>query len=58
MALKFYYDLMSQPSRTVYMFLKLNKISFEDKKVALRKGMYVQLVQSPPIIAGAYMLYK
>lgn len=39
MALKVYYDLMSQPSRAVYMFLKLNKIPFEDKVLALRKGM-------------------
>ncbi|XP_046351438.2 glutathione S-transferase theta-3-like [Haliotis rufescens] len=38
MALKVYYDLMSQPSRAVYMFLKLNKIPFEDKILALRKG--------------------
>ncbi|XP_041379238.1 glutathione S-transferase theta-1-like [Gigantopelta aegis] len=38
MALKFYFDLMSQPSRAVYMFLKLNSIPFEAKPVALRKG--------------------
>lgn len=36
--LKLYYDLMSQPSRAVYMFVKLNKIPFEDKAVALRTG--------------------
>nr|KAG5685271.1 hypothetical protein BaRGS_007958 [Batillaria attramentaria] len=36
--LKYYYDLMSQPSRALYMFLKLNKIPFEEKPVALRKG--------------------
>ncbi|XP_046351435.2 glutathione S-transferase theta-3-like isoform X1 [Haliotis rufescens] len=38
MALKVYYDLMSRPSRAVYMFLKLNKIPSEDKVLALRKG--------------------
>ena len=38
MALKYYYDLMSQPSRAVYMFLRLNNIPYEDKPVALRKG--------------------
>lgn len=36
--LKVYYDLMSQVSRGVYMFMKLNKIPFEDKPVALRSG--------------------
>ncbi|CAG2209166.1 GST [Mytilus edulis] len=29
---------MSQPSRAVYIFLKINKIPFEPKAVALRKG--------------------
>lgn len=36
--LRFYYDLMSQPSRALYMFLRLNKIPFEDHAIALRKG--------------------
>ncbi|XP_045172677.2 glutathione S-transferase theta-1-like isoform X1 [Mercenaria mercenaria] len=38
MALKYYFDLMSQPSRAVYIFLKANNIKFEAKPVALRKG--------------------
>ncbi|KAL4223753.1 Glutathione S-transferase theta-1 [Mactra antiquata] len=38
MALKYYYDLMSQPSRAIYIFLKANKINFVPKPVALRKG--------------------
>ena len=38
MALKYYFDLMSQPSRAVYIFLKANNIQFEAKPVALRKG--------------------
>lgn len=38
MVLRYFYDLMSQPSRAVYIFLKINKIPFEPKAVALRKG--------------------
>lgn len=37
--LKVYYDLMSQPSRAVVLFLKANNIPFVDKAVALRKGI-------------------
>nr|ANS53399.1 glutathione-S-transferase theta class 1 [Sitophilus oryzae]AVR54963.1 glutathione-s-transferase theta class 3 [Sitophilus oryzae] len=37
-ALKYYFDLMSQPSRAVYVFLKITKIPFEPYAVALRKG--------------------
>ena len=36
--LKYYYDLMSQPCRAVYIFLKMNNIPFEENAVALRKG--------------------
>lgn len=36
--IKFYYDLLSQPSRALYIFLKSNKIPFEDYQIALRKG--------------------
>ncbi|OWF47901.1 glutathione S-transferase theta-1-like [Mizuhopecten yessoensis] len=38
MALKYYYDLMSQPSRAVYIFLKMTNIPFVPKPVALRSG--------------------
>ncbi|KAH3877392.1 glutathione S-transferase theta-1-like isoform X3 [Dreissena polymorpha] len=41
MALKYYFDLMSQPSRAVYIFLKANKINFEPKPIALRKGEHL-----------------
>ncbi|XP_069136424.1 glutathione S-transferase theta-1-like [Argopecten irradians] len=41
MALKVYYDFMSQPCRALYIFLKLNKIPFEHKLVALRKGEHM-----------------
>ncbi|KAK7015115.1 Glutathione S-transferase theta-1 [Halocaridina rubra] len=36
--MKLYYDLMSQPSRAVYIFMKTTKIPFEDCKVDLRNG--------------------
>lgn len=36
--LRFYYDLMSQPSRALYMFLKLNKIPFDDHQILMQKG--------------------
>nr|QBR98219.1 glutathione S-transferase theta [Diaphanosoma celebensis] len=38
MALKLYVDLMSQPSRAIYLFLKLTKIPFDLKLVKLREG--------------------
>lgn len=40
MALKYYFDKMSQPSRAILMFLRANKtvIPFEEVPVALRKG--------------------
>lgn len=41
MALKLYYDLLSQPSRGLYMFLKAANIPFEAKPVALRKGEHL-----------------
>ena len=37
MPLIFYYDLMSQPCRALYIFLKMTGISFESKEIALRK---------------------
>ncbi|XP_039956280.1 glutathione S-transferase theta-3-like [Bactrocera tryoni] len=35
---KYYYDLMSQPSRALWIALRLGKIPFEDCPVALRKS--------------------
>ena len=33
--LKFYADLMSQPCRAVYLFLKMNNVPYEDKGVKI-----------------------
>ncbi|GFN99433.1 glutathione s-transferase theta-1 [Plakobranchus ocellatus] len=41
MPLRLYFDLLSQPSRAVYMFLRMNNIPFEAKPVALRKGEHL-----------------
>lgn len=41
MVLKYYYDLMSQPSRALYIFLKINKIPFESCPIAIRKGEHM-----------------
>jgi len=38
MSLNYYYDLMSQPSRAVYMFLNMNKVPYVERPVAMRKG--------------------
>lgn len=40
--MKFYFDLLSQPSRALYMFLKLNKIPFEPKVVKLGRGQQLK----------------
>lgn len=42
MTLKYYYDLMSQPSRALKLFLTVTKIPYEDNPVALRKGEHKQ----------------
>lgn len=38
MALKLYFDYLSQPSRALYILLKYSKAPFEACPVALRKG--------------------
>ncbi|XP_062606138.1 glutathione S-transferase theta-1-like [Saccostrea cucullata] len=42
MPLKLYYDLGSQPSRAVYMFLKINNIPFEEVFVSIGAGEHRQ----------------
>ncbi len=37
MPLVYYYDLMSQPCRALYIFLKMTGISYQGKEIALRK---------------------
>ena len=36
--LKLYFDPMSQPSRAILLFLKVNNIRFVEKQISLRKG--------------------
>jgi hypothetical protein len=40
--LKYFYDLLSQPSRAVYIFLKLNNIPHQACPVALRSGEFAK----------------
>lgn len=64
--LSLYFDLMSQPSRAVWIFLKAAGIPFQEKPVALRKGEHqteefaklnpFQLV--PVIDDGGFVLYE
>jgi len=39
--MKAYYDLMSQPSRAVYLLLRANSIKYTDCPVAIRKGEHL-----------------
>ena len=41
MPLLYYYDLMSQPCRALYIFLKAAGIPFQSKEIALRKGEHM-----------------
>ncbi|CAH1405487.1 unnamed protein product [Nezara viridula] len=38
MTIQFYYDILSQPCRTLYLFLKLNNLSFNKHVINLAKG--------------------
>lgn len=42
MSLKLYFDLLSQPSRALYIFMKKNHVPFEQKLVNLGKGEHLQ----------------
>ncbi|EDW56295.1 GM23038 [Drosophila sechellia] len=37
--IRYYYDLMSQPSRALFIIFRLSNMPFEDCVVALRNGM-------------------
>jgi glutathione S-transferase len=39
MPLKFYGNLLSQPSRAIFIFLKANQIPYEFKFIDMAKGM-------------------
>ena len=41
MVLEFYYDMVSEPCRAIYLFLKLNKVPFEPKEVSIIKGKFI-----------------
>lgn len=41
MTLKFYFDLLSQPSRTLYIIFKLTNLPHESIPVALRNGVHL-----------------
>lgn len=43
-ALKVYVDLMSQPSRSLLMFLKATNIPFEQKIVSIAKRKYSHVI--------------
>jgi len=50
--LKFYYDLISQPSRAVFLFLKATNIPFVAHKVALSKGVSTELFHRNAFLFG------
>lgn len=41
MTLKFYFDLLSQPSRALYILFKMTKLPYESIPVALRNGAHL-----------------
>lgn len=57
--IKFYYDLMSQPTRALYLFLKLNQIPYEGVRIDLAKGMCVKryLTFGLIVIAGTISVF-
>jgi len=43
MVLEFYYDLLSQPCRALYVFMKTAGVDFESKTIELTKGKTCRL---------------
>ncbi|KAA0044835.1 hypothetical protein IC582_016983 [Cucumis melo] len=66
MALKVYADRLSQPSRAVLIFCKVNGIAFEEVKVALSKFEHLTpefkeinpMVKVPVIVDGRFKLFE
>ncbi|XP_057250875.1 glutathione S-transferase T1 isoform X2 [Beta vulgaris subsp. vulgaris] len=66
MTLKVFADRMSQPSRAVILFCKLNKINFEEVRIDLFKRQHFSqefaeinpLRQVPAIVDGRFKLYE
>ncbi|GAB2217407.1 hypothetical protein Drorol1_Dr00000590 [Drosera rotundifolia] len=66
MTLKIYADRMSQPSRAVLLFCKLNSIDFEEVKVDLSKRQQLStefkeinpLMKVPAIVDGRFKLFE
>ncbi|KAK1265896.1 Glutathione S-transferase T2 [Acorus gramineus] len=66
MKLKIYADRMSQPSRAVLIFCKLNKIDFEEIRIVLLKGQHRTpefkeinpMGQVPAIVDGRFKLFE
>jgi len=44
MVLEFYYDLASQPSRALYIFMKANNVKYEARVTDLFKGITLRTI--------------
>lgn len=56
MALKLYFDLISQPARAIYMFLKVANIEFQPCPVKLRRGNIIFIFTTDIIPLYTYVL--